>query len=248
MALKECKECGVKVSTEAVKCPHCGVNRPTTKLGSGTIFAVAVFALILLYYLFSGGQGKHKPPQPPPAPSPVAAQPKPKELSPSEHLEAARKALADGYKPDKNPAKTRWGDVDSARKHLDAIPKDDPIAKEASKLLAEVTRREKEIKRLADRFARDMIARTRQEYAGQLEKNFLTRGIDASVRVSGKESSTITIEYILFSRPMVYKLTTEGDFVQTLRKAGFQKLIFDNNDTQWVYNLAPKDPSPGTKK
>ncbi len=51
MALKKCKECGKKISTEASVCPHCGVPEPTTidktkkSLSKGDKFLLIFFIL-----------------------------------------------------------------------------------------------------------------------------------------------------------------------------------------------------------
>jgi hypothetical protein len=52
-------------------------------------------------------------------------------MVPAEHLDEARKALADGYKLDANPIKTVWGRVRDAKKHLEEIQSDSPQYKAA---------------------------------------------------------------------------------------------------------------------
>lgn len=155
MGLKECRECGVKVSTEAKTCPHCGVNKPVSSNGI-LKWAILGISTIVIVALVSGTSEKDKPVTP--SNNIPRAAPEPKKLSPAEHLSEAKKALADGYKPDKNPEKTRWGNVDKARQHLAAIPKNDPLSKDAAKQMAEVNRREKEIEKISKRIVDSMMA------------------------------------------------------------------------------------------
>jgi hypothetical protein len=67
------------------------------------------------------------------------------ELTSTQHLAEARRALADGYKPNKDPKKVAWGEVSVARWHLKAISSGSPEYGEAQELLKEVARREKQI-------------------------------------------------------------------------------------------------------
>jgi hypothetical protein len=53
-------------------------------------------------------------------------------------LSAAKFALDDGYKPEKDITKTSWGAVPRAREHLEAIRPEDREYEEAKTLLLEV--------------------------------------------------------------------------------------------------------------
>lgn len=50
MAMVKCKECGKEVSTQAQKCPHCGVTKPAIKgrviTGKEIAGAIIVFLII----------------------------------------------------------------------------------------------------------------------------------------------------------------------------------------------------------
>ena len=46
MALKPCKECGKEVSTDARRCPHCGVSSPTTDTSGGCLGLIIVGLLL----------------------------------------------------------------------------------------------------------------------------------------------------------------------------------------------------------
>ena len=67
------------------------------------------------------------------------------ELTSAQHLAEARRALADGYKPNKDSKKASWGEVATARWHLKAIGAGAPEYREAQELLKEVASRERQI-------------------------------------------------------------------------------------------------------
>jgi hypothetical protein len=67
------------------------------------------------------------------------------DLTSAQHLAEARRALADGYKPNKDPKKAALGEVTVARWHLKAINSGTPEYGEAQELLKEVAKREKQI-------------------------------------------------------------------------------------------------------
>ena len=80
--------------------------------------------------------------------SPVTAQAAPSPsltLTSAQHLSEAKRALADGYKPNKDPQKAQWGEVATAKWHLKAIATTAPEYSEAQDLLKDVARRERQI-------------------------------------------------------------------------------------------------------
>jgi hypothetical protein len=52
MALAKCRECGKQVSSEASKCPHCGISNPCPELATGIVCLIA-FAIVGFWF-FSG--------------------------------------------------------------------------------------------------------------------------------------------------------------------------------------------------
>ena len=152
-------------------------------------------------------------------------------VSPAEHLSQAKKALADNYKPHKDPMKTTWGRVSDARRHLEAVPLDAKEHAEAQKLLGEVRKRESEIERLAKIGARRLVVE-------QMERKMLSEGHNFKFTISGPEKTVLTVKYVLMSRPLVYKLTNESDFLSNMREAGFKKVVFtDGYYESWTYDL-----------
>lgn len=157
------------------------------------------------------------------------------EMTPSQHLTAAKKALADGYKPDKDPMKTTWGNITQAEEHLKAIKKydNDEEKKESQKLWDEIERRKKEINRLAKILAKKLMIQQRASFREKLDEIFLKSGMDVNVVLEGTEKDILRLEYVLWSRPSMYKFTNggdmnEGSFLSNLKKAGFKRVYFDN--------------------
>ena len=53
MALINCKECNKEISSEAEKCPHCGIEL-NKGLGCGTLIVIGFFGAVLASALLSG--------------------------------------------------------------------------------------------------------------------------------------------------------------------------------------------------
>jgi len=159
------------------------------------------------------------------------------------HLAEAKRALADGYDPDKpimetKLGETKWGRVADARKHLESISQTAVEYPAAQALFKEVARREKKVEADVAFVTREALAAVRTGLAGKLEVAFLSSGMDVSVKLSGEDETTIRLVYVLWSRPLIFKLLSEGDFRQNLRNAGFRKLIFDDKyENTWSFDL-----------
>jgi len=153
------------------------------------------------------------------------------------HLSEAKKALAEAQF-NKDPMKTSYGRVSDARKHLEAIQAGTPEYPEAQKLIKEVERREREIEKTSKIVALQIATKQREAFAQQYEKELLSKGMDVEVSVRGKYNTTIHLKYVLFSRPLIYKLTNETSFFENLRQRGFGKVVFDDGYRYtWTYNL-----------
>jgi hypothetical protein len=71
MALKPCKECGYKFSTEAAACPHCGA-KPKQPIGRLKVITLLIFGGFVISGVTKSIQPP-APPPPPPTPAQVAA-------------------------------------------------------------------------------------------------------------------------------------------------------------------------------
>jgi hypothetical protein len=153
-----CPRCG-RPSLAGVKfCAACGSNISSASTGVGwkllfgalALFVGVLWAAVVLTQTqpaaqLTGaaqqqallGQGATNAAQPAPSPSLT--------LTSAQHLSEARRALADGYKPNKDPQKAQWGEVAAAKWHLKAIGATAAEYREAQELLREVARRERQI-------------------------------------------------------------------------------------------------------
>jgi hypothetical protein len=156
--VNSCPRCG-RPSPAGVKfCAACGSNISSASTGVGWKLLFGAFA-VLVGVLWAAvvltrtqpaaqltdatqqqtllGQGTTNAAQPAPSPSLT--------LTSAQHLFEAKRALADGYKPNKDPQKAQWGEVATAKWHLKAISTTAPEYREAQELLKEVTKRERQI-------------------------------------------------------------------------------------------------------
>jgi hypothetical protein len=146
---RNCPRCARVIQAAHSFCPACGANLKPPGGGHGwklLVGALLLFAGVLwataIYTQTS------RPPLRPQLLAGAAATPPPTtqsaDLTSAQHLAAARKALADGYRPHKDPKKASWGEVGAARWHLKEIGPAAPEYREAQELLKEVTRRERQ--------------------------------------------------------------------------------------------------------
>jgi hypothetical protein len=77
---------------------------------------------------------------------------------------------------------------------------------------------------------------TRVAYPDAFEKKMLEAGMDVYVSTSGPEHTTLHIQYVLMSRPLVYKMVNDKEIRAYWRALGFRKAIFTDghSDTYTV--------------
>jgi hypothetical protein len=77
---------------------------------------------------------------------------------------------------------------------------------------------------------------TRSEYAKQYERNLLEAGMDVYVSTSGPQHTTLRIQYVLLSRPVVYQIINDRALMRNWRELGFKKALFTDgyNETYTV--------------
>lgn len=233
MALKKCKECGQEISSDAKICPNCGKMQGI----STSVGCLIIIVVIILIALISQNPPSYLDKKNDFVENSATVQDL-SVLSASEHLEKAKKALSDGYKPHKDIMKKSWGNVSLAKEHLLAIKQTDREYDEAQKLLKVVREREKEIDQASKLIAAQVAIKMRENFARDYENNLLSQGMDVEVSLSGAEKKNINIKYVLMSRPLVYKLVNEGQFLENLKMMGFSKVVLDDGyGKSWTYKL-----------
>ncbi|MDR4509168.1 MAG: hypothetical protein MRJ65_13210 [Candidatus Brocadiaceae bacterium] len=156
-----------------------------------------------------------------------------------EHLEEARKALADDFRLNADPMKTSWGRVYDARVHLEAIIQNvSSEYGEAERLMKEVERREIEMERIYEIHTQKHLKKQRDELIEKLDKYFLGKGMDVSIRLEGKEKDILVLGSILWSRPLIYRTVNGTGFLESLKRLGFKKVTYDaTHGYSWTFQL-----------
>ncbi len=102
----------------------------------------------------------------------------------------------------------------------------------SSKIDVEIERKQIKEEKEAAKLARVNVAK-------KLERKYLSNGMDVRIFLSGPEKTIMLMEYVFMSRPLVYQITNETNFLLDLELLGFKKVIFsDGYDWKWSYNLA----------
>jgi hypothetical protein len=157
-----------------------------------------------------------------------------------EHLKEAKKALADGYKLNKNPMKTVWGRVFDAQKHLSAISHRAKEYKEAQRLVNEVRSRMQEIEKLSSALARRLMMKQREMVADEFEFLYLAKGLDARIALSGPDKSYLKMECPPLCEAFILKMVQDTDLLLYLERAGFKKVTLgDGEHFSWTHNFGP---------
>jgi hypothetical protein len=183
---RPCPRCGRQVISTITFCPTCGerVVPQSKSIGLKLVLgSIAVFVgLLWVVAISSQTQRGTTLPTAPQAQSlastsltPAAPVAQTLELTSAQHLAEARRALADGYKPNKDPQKTSWGEVAAARWHLKSIGQGAPEYREAQELLKEVAKREQ----------RQLAAKAASEAQA-------THALDEGAIEAGEDSSAAT--------------------------------------------------------
>jgi hypothetical protein len=159
-------------------------------------------------------------------------------MGPAEHLDAAKRALADGYKLDENPTKTVWGRVGDAKKHLQEIMPDCPQYKEARSLLHKTLVRERQIDHICLSIANQVMVKQREMIARELEQLYVTKGLFIDIELSGPDKTFMKLACPLFRETSIDRIADESGFFGHLEKAGFSKLLIsDDEENVWTYKL-----------
>ena len=162
-------------------------------------------------------------------------------LAPGAHLQEAQKALAAGNPNEKDIKKRTYGRLEDARSHLEAIQHQvKKIDDETKKLVQEVENREKDLKKYREviqKADKERMINKREEVAKELDRDFLSKGFDVKIQLSGADKTSINLDSVLFNRPMVFALIDKSDFLQNLRDAGFEEVVFSNKNIKFTWEI-----------
>lgn len=158
--------------------------------------------------------------------------------TPQEHLGEAKKALADGYKPHRNPMKTVWGRVSDACMHLNAINKRSKEYKEAQELMKEVQSRREGMEKVSSTLTHHLMIRQREMVGEEFEFYCLAKNLDARVVLIGPDKSHLKIECTLFTEAFIQKMAQDSDLLLHLERAGFKRITLgDGGHLGWTHTI-----------
>jgi len=162
-------------------------------------------------------------------------------LTPGAHIQEAQQALAAGNPDEKEIQKRTYGRLDEARRHLEAFDrKSKEYADAAKKLLEEVERREKDLKKYKEvmrKAVKEEMIRKREEMAKELDRDFLSKGFDVHFQLNGPDKTTLRMDCVLFSRPLIFVFVDKTDLLQRLRDAGFEEVVFSNKKIKYEWDI-----------
>lgn len=142
----------------------------------------------------------------------------------SVHLTSAREKLSDRDTVDARRSLTLAAAEGASEKDRESI--EIPL----KKLEASEARKKQQIEAAAATIAR-------QEYGKRLRQKYLDENLDINVRVSGKNSDHITLEFALFNAVWANKVQ-KGELLDEMRKLGFKRMdMTDNYDYHVYWNL-----------
>ncbi len=150
--------------------------------------------------------------------------------TPGEHLKEAKKALADGYKPHKNPMKTVWGRVFDAQRHLNAINQRSKEYKEARRLMKDVRLRVEGIEKISSVLTHRIMIKQREMVADEFEFLFLAKGFDAHIILTGPDKSYLKIESQPLCEAFILKIAHDTDLLLYLERADFKKVTLGDGE------------------
>lgn len=132
-------------------------------------------------------------------------------------------------------------DVDQTRSALETIKADSPQYSEARRLLTSFTRHEETGKKALQAAIVKGVEENvdgRKEFARTMESSFLKNGLDVTLTTTGAKDTILNFRYVLVSRPFLYKLANETEFLKNCKRVGFTKVNFTNGyDASASYDL-----------
>lgn len=220
MSLTACPRCSAPNQFSSKFCNACGAHLNSGRL-KGLLIALGVIAFIaILMTIFQNQKQTSLNSASRAIPSPTVDA-----MSTKQHLDRARLLIQNGHGA-------------AALDDLSLIAPNTPDYAEAQKLMPRARAlQQKEEKEEQAREEKLTISR-RQSYANEMETRMLEQYQDFYVRTSGVNQTTLTIRYVLMSRPFVYNLINDGKFMGRLRELGFKKVVFtDGYDQTWRENV-----------
>jgi hypothetical protein len=121
-----------------------------------------------------------------------------------------------------------------AREKKEAVARAEQAKEQREEARREVVRQREEAKLARDSFRAAIIATEpeRQEFAKRLREDYLSKGADIKVSVSGKHAQRLSLEYPLINDVWLYQFQHNADVLDALRAKGFTEVDLSNG---WNY-------------
>ena len=222
MPKRVCPHCRKKVHYKATACPYCTRSlEPVSfwKTGSGRF--LILIGILWLFGVIAQSIPEKEQTKPQKQVQNEVETPERaiSKLTATQLIEEAKKALADGYKPNNDITKTTLGRVADAEIYLNAIKnlENDAQRTEVEKLRKEIERRNKEIEKASKIVAEKMFVRLRSDrisLVSTLTKEHRQDGWDGLIfEATGNDKKTIKMTFNKFQQGT---RLTEGELVSIL--------------------------------
>jgi hypothetical protein len=87
----------------------------------------------------------------------------------------------------------------------------------------------------------DAAVEFRTEYAKNMERSLLEDYMDMTVSAEGPKKTTLRIQWVRMSRPLVYNFMNNSETTDRFRALGFKKVLFtDGYNSSWLYDLTDR--------
>jgi hypothetical protein len=84
----------------------------------------------------------------------------------------------------------------------------------------------------------EAAASIREQYADTVERQMLAQGYDMTVRAEGTRKTTLRLQWVGMSRPVIYGYINDREVVRTLKAMGFKRVVFtDGFESTWRYEV-----------
>lgn len=93
------------------------------------------------------------------------------------------------------------------------------------------------INRITDAVSDSIARQERLEFAVDYERDLLRKNIDATVRATGRDATTLRVQWILASRPLAFQLAEDPGVNRRLSTLGFVKFVISDGDQSWSWDI-----------
>jgi hypothetical protein len=113
-----------------------------------------------------------------------------------------------------------------------------PTKASAKSLLHKAVLKERHIEHVCIHITNQLMVKQREMLVNELEQYYINRGIFVDIELSGPDKTAIKLMCSLFHDASIGRIADETNFFIHLRKAGFKRVVLEDNDNNiWTYRL-----------